>query len=197
MQKAQIILASSSPRRRELLDQIGVRYEVQSADVDETPLSGETAEALVQRLACLKAQAVWQQRQQTVASGVLPVLGSDTLGLLEGELLVKPRDFADAQAMLRRMSGKWHDILTAVALTTAAGTQVITSYSRVKFHSVTDAAILAYWQTGEPQDKAGAYAIQGRGAVFVEKLEGSYSGVMGLPLFETAQLLANAGITVL
>ena len=111
--------------------------------------------------------------------------------------MVKPRDFADAQAMLRRMSGKWHDILTAVALTTAAGTQVITSYSRVKFHSVTDATILAYWQTGEPQDKAGAYAIQGRGAVFVEKLEGSYSGVMGLPLFETAQLLANAGITVL
>ena len=197
MQKAQIILASSSPRRRELLDQIGVRYEVQSADVDETPLPSETAEALVQRLACLKAQAVWQQRQQTVASGVLPVLGSDTLGLLEGELLVKPRDFADAQAMLRRMSGKWHDILTAVALTTAAGTQVITSYSRVKFHSVTDATILAYWQTGEPQDKAGAYAIPGRGAVFVDKLEGSYSGVMGLPLFETAQLLANAGITVL
>jgi septum formation protein len=206
MKQPQLVLASASPRRSELLAQIGLTFLVQTADVDETPLVGESAEALVERLAMAKAEAVWNARTHAVDASLagddrlqgklLPVLGADTLGILDGELLVKPRDFADAQAMLRRMSGKRHAIFTAVALCTENGTQVITSYSQVQFRPVTDAEILAYWRSGEPQDKAGAYAIQGVGAVFVERLEGSYSGVMGLPLFETAQLLGTAGITI-
>lgn len=191
MEKPQLVLASASPRRRELLTQIGIRFSVQTADVDESPLANESPYALVERLARSKAQTVWDAR----ADNILPVLGADTLGVLDGELLVKPNDFAHAQAMLRKMSGKWHEILTAVALTTTNGTQVLVNRSQVKFRSVSDAEILAYWQTGEPHDKAGAYAIQGRAAVFIERLEGSYSGVMGLPLFETAQLLATAMIT--
>ena len=189
-----LILASASPRRYELLTQIGVPCRVETADVDESPLADETPEALVLRLAQQKAQAVWQRLAATPDGLPLPVLGADTLGLLNGELLLKPRDFADAQALLRRMSGRWHTIFTAVALVTATGTSVVLNRNAVKFRSVSDAEILAYWRTGEPCDKAGAYAIQGRGAVFVERLEGSYSGVMGLPLFETAQLLAAAGI---
>ena len=207
MQKPQLVLASASPRRRELLEQIGIRFVVQTADVDETPLPGESPEVLVERLAIMKAEVVWEQQNAVVEASyagddclcgkLLPVLGSDTLGILNGELLTKPLDFADARQMLRKMSGQQHVILTAVALKTQQGTSVITSHNMVKFRSVTDAEILAYWNTGEPQDKAGAYAIQGRGAILIERLEGSYSGVMGLPLFETAQLLAAAGITIL
>lgn len=198
MADVQLILASTSPRRRELLAQISINYRVQTVEVDETPYSDETPQQLVQRLAQRKAEAVWQVRQATAHELTdLPVLGADTVGLLEGKLLVKPVDFADAFTMLKNMSGRWHDIFTAVALTTRRGTTVALSHSRVKFRSVTDEDILAYWQTGEPQDKAGAYGIQGLGAVLVERLEGSYSGVMGLPLFETAQLLTAAGIKVL
>jgi septum formation protein len=203
MKQPQLVLASASPRRSELLAQIGISHLIQTADVDETPLAGEPPAVLVERLARTKAEAVWNAAVGSSLAGddrlqgkFLPVLGADTLGILDGELLVKPRDFADAQAMLRRMSGKRHAIFTAVALCTENGTQVITSHSQVQFRPLTDAEILAYWQSGEPQDKAGAYAIQGVGAVFVERLEGSYSGVMGLPLFETAQLLATAGITI-
>lgn len=196
MQEAQIILASASPRRRELLTQIGVRFMVQTADVDETPLPGESPAALVERLALMKAEAVLQRRADA-GQRQLPVLGSDTLGILNGELLVKPLDFADARQMLRKMSGQQHEILTAVALATEHGTKLVTNRNRVKFRSVSDAEILAYWESGEPQDKAGAYAIQGRGAIFIERLEGSYSGVMGLPLFETAQLLSATGIKIL
>lgn len=199
MKQPQLVLASASPRRRELLEQIGLRFLVQTADVDETPLSGESAEALVERLAIAKAEAVWNARRRSLSlvEGNIPVLGSDTLGILDDELLVKPTGFGDAQQMLRKMSDQRHEILTAVALTSAAGTQVAVSRSVVKFRAISDAEILAYWNTGEPQDKAGAYAIQGRGAVFIERLEGSYSGVMGLPLFETAQLLAAADITIM
>lgn len=199
MKQPQLVLASASPRRRELLEQIGLRFLVQTADVDETPLLGESAEALVERLAIAKAEAVWNARRRSLSlvEGNIPVLGSDTLGILDDELLVKPTGFGDAQQMLRKMSDQRHEILTAVALTSAAGTQVAVSRSVVKFRAISDAEILAYWNTGEPQDKAGAYAIQGRGAVFIERLEGSYSGVMGLPLFETAQLLAAADITIM
>lgn len=192
----QLVLASASPRRRELLEQIGIHFLVQTADVDETPLAGESAVALVERLAANKAETV-RNRRKVAGETDLPVLGSDTLGILDGELLVKPGNYADAQQMLRKMSGRQHEILTAVALATHEGIRVAVSRSVVRFRSVSDAEILAYWCTGEPHDKAGAYAIQGRGAIFVEKLEGSYSGVMGLPLFETAQLLTAAGIAVL
>lgn len=192
MSTAQLILASASPRRRELLEQIGLHYVVQVADIDESPLPHETATALVKRLALEKAQAVWNLSDKR-----LPVLGADTLGLLADELLVKPKDFADAQRMLRQMSNQWHDIYTAVALVDQHRQQVLLNHSRVKLRNITDDEILAYWQSGEPQDKAGAYAIQGRAAIFVERLEGSYSAVMGLPLFETAQLLQAAGIHLL
>lgn len=196
MNSLQLVLASASPRRAELLDQLGIRYTVQSADVDETPLPGESPAALVERLARLKAETIRDARRGALHTPSLPVLGSDTLGVLDGELLVKPRDFADARTMLRKMSGRQHVILSAVALSNEQGTRSIVNRNVVEFRSVTDEEILAYWGTGEPQDKAGSYAIQGKGAVFVKSLQGSYSGVMGLPLFETARLLADAGIVL-
>jgi len=180
----EIILASASPRRAELLDQIGVKYQVQAVDIDESCLPNESAENLVQRLAKEKSQALGN----TLAK---PVLGADTLGLLKGELLVKPRDFNHAHEMLSSMSGQWHEILSAVAVTYQAKTQVCLNRNRVLFRRLSNDEIKAYWETGEPQDKAGAYAIQGLAAPFIERIEGSYSGIMGLPLFETAQLLKD------
>lgn len=185
----QLVLASASPRRRELLDQIGIRYRVEVADIDERESAGETAEALVQRLAVEKAAAIWQRSDRR-----LPVLGADTLGRLDNQLLVKPENYADAEAMLLKMAGREHEILSAVALQTTAGVTVKLSRSYVQFRDISVAEIAAYWSSGEPCDKAGAYAIQGYGATFVEQMRGSYSGIMGLPLFETAALLATAGI---
>lgn len=192
MQPVQLILASASPRRRELLEQIGLRYQVQTADIDESPQPDEDPLALVQRLAQEKAYAVWAKSDKT-----LPVLGADTLGVLEGQLLVKPDDFASARQMLLSMSGRAHTIYSVVALYHQDACELAVSESKVWFRTLTEAEIAAYWQQGEPHDKAGAYAIQGLGAIFAERLEGSYSGVMGLPLFETAQLLAKAGIQIL
>lgn len=192
MQPVQLILASASPRRRELLEQIGLRYQVQTADIDESPQVDEDPLALVQRLAQEKAYAVWAKSDKT-----LPVLGADTLGVLEGSLLVKPDDFLSARQMLLSMSGRAHTIYSAVALYHQNACELAVSESKVWFRTLTEAEIAAYWQQGEPHDKAGAYAIQGLGAIFAERLEGSYSGVMGLPLFETAQLLAKAGIQIL
>ena len=183
-----IILASASPRRAELLDQIGIKYDVQVIDIDESSLPDESAEYLVQRLAIEKSKAVLSK---------LPVLGSDTLGILNNNLLVKPRNFEHAHEMLSQMSGNWHDILSAVAITYRGETQVKLNKNRVLFRTLSKDEIKDYWDTGEPQDKAGAYAIQGLGALFIQRIEGSYSGIMGLPLFETAQLLANVGIKVL
>ncbi len=177
-----IILASASPRRAELLDQIGIKYTVQVADINEDELPNESAEDLVQRLAIEKSQALGNDIN-------LPVLGADTLGVLEGRLLVKPRDFDHAHEMLSSMSGQWHEILSAVAITYQGKTTVRLNRNRVLFRQLTDKEIKTYWETGEPQDKAGAYAIQGLAAPFIERIEGSYSGIMGLPLFETAQLL--------
>jgi len=189
----QLILASASPRRHELLLQIGVPHHICTADIDESAQPNESPQALVQRLALAKARPIWQQREQ-VGELALPVLGADTLGSLDGELLIKPRDFAHAQQMLCAMSGQQHDIFSAVAVCHAQGEAVVCNHSRVWFREISDAEISAYWASGEPQDKAGAYAIQGLGAVFVERLEGSYSAVMGLPLFETAQLLQRVGL---
>ncbi|WP_020560877.1 Maf family protein [Thiofilum flexile] len=188
----QIILASQSPRRRELLTQIGVTYRVEVADIDETPRPDESPFELVQRLALEKAQAVWERSDKT-----LPVLGADTLGFVDHELLLKPLDFEDARRILKSLSHREHDILTAVALCSAQGQSVRLNHSRVWFRAITEAEIAAYWDSGEPQDKAGAYGIQGRAAIFIERLEGSHSGVMGLPLFETAQLLQAQGISLL
>ena len=180
----EIILASASPRRAELLDQMGVTYTIQAVDIDESHFEGETPEALVQRLAIEKSQAVSAQD-----ANHKPVLGSDTLGVLNGELLVKPRDFEHAKQMLSSMSGNWHEILSAVALSYKGKTEIRLNRNKVLFRQLSNAEIEKYWQTEEPQDKAGAYAVQGLAAAFIERIEGSYSGIMGLPIFETADLL--------
>ncbi len=190
-------LASASPRRRELLAQAGyaptlLRLAPERA-VDETPLSGEPPLVYVKRLAQQKALAGVAELAATgVASA--PVLGADTTVALAGEIFGKPADADEAVAMLSRLSGREHQVLTAVALAEGDHVDLRISVSRVRFARIGEAQIRAYAGTGEPMDKAGAYGIQGRAACFVEHLEGSYTGVMGLPLFETADLLAQAGI---
>jgi septum formation protein len=186
-----IYLASGSPRRRELLRQIGVSFRVVGADLDETALRGESPSAYVARLAQAKAMAVWERSSDSVGA---PVLAADTAVVLDGEILGKPADMKDAMRMLLRLSGRAHDVLTAVALRTSGGIEATVSCSTVTFRPIDRSEASAYWATGEASDKAGAYAIQGRAAIFVSDLKGSYSGVMGLPLFETAALLQAAGI---
>jgi septum formation protein len=183
-----LTLASVSPRRRELLERIGVAHVVSAADIDETVQPGEVPADYVVRMACAKARAVRARRTD------LPVLAADTTVVLDGVILAKPRDRADAIAMLGRLSGRTHQVLTAVALATASGVAFRLSTSEVRMRAVTPEECAAYWETGEPRDKAGGYAIQGRGALYIEHLSGSFSGVMGLPLYETGQLLAAAGI---
>lgn len=188
-----VYLASQSPRRRELLDQIGVAHRVLAVDIDETRRAGETAADYVQRLAREKA-AAGRAAAQAQGLAPLPVLGADTAVVLDGHILGKPADAAAARATLQCLAGRAHDVLTGVALQTAAGVEVALSRTTVWFRALDAAEIDAYWASGEPRDKAGAYGIQGRAAVFVERIEGSYSGVVGLPLFETAALLRRAGI---
>lgn len=183
-----IRLASASPRRRELLTQIGVPHVVTVPHVDETALAGERPHDYVQRIARSKAEAVWSKDQS------LPVLSADTTVVLNGTMFGKPADRAEAMDMLGRLSGRTHDVLTAVALVHAGGLFLRMSISEVRFRTLTLEECDAYWETGEPRDKAGGYAIQGLAAVFVESMTGSYSGVMGLPLFETAALLREAGL---
>lgn len=180
-----ILLASASPRRRELLQQLGVPHEVLAVDVDESPLPGESAPHLAIRLALRKAQEGFRRD-----GGARPVLGSDTVVAVDDVVFGKPEDQADAARMLAAMAGRSHQVLTAVALVTGEGRIVqALSETRVTMRHITAAEAAAYWETGEPQGKAGGYAIQGRGAAFIEHISGSYSGVMGLPLHETAQLL--------
>ncbi|HXA36233.1 MAG TPA: nucleoside triphosphate pyrophosphatase [Steroidobacteraceae bacterium] len=186
-----VYLASGSPRRRELLRQIGVPFRVVDTAVDEAVLPGETPPAYVARLAAAKADAGWEK---SGGATPVPVLAADTAVVLDGRILGKPGDRKDAEGMLRRLSGRTHEVLTAVALRTAEGLQSAISRSEVTFRGIAPGEALAYWETGEPCDKAGAYAIQGRAAIFVADLRGSYSGVMGLPLFETAELLSRAGV---
>ncbi len=161
--------------------------------MDESRLSVETPENYVRRLAIAKAQCAYNALSATDRG---PVLGADTAVLVDGDILGKPRDRADALAMMALLSGRTHRVLTGVALVDER-VQYRVSDNRVSFRSIGRAEAQAYWHSGEPADKAGGYAIQGLGAIFVSGLEGSYSGVMGLPLFETAQLLAGAGIGVL
>ena len=186
-----IYLASGSPRRRELLQQIGVPFRVIGADLDETALRGESPLAYVSRLAQAKAGLGWERSR---ASGHAPVLAADTAVVLEGGILGKPSGMKDAIAMLLKLSGRAHEVLTAVALRTDTGSELKVSRSVVTFRSIDSSEARAYWETGEPSDKAGAYAIQGYAAIFISDLKGSYSGVMGLPLFETAELLKTAGV---
>lgn len=188
-----LCLASASPRRRELLRQIGVPHLGVPADIDETIRVGETAQEYVLRMAREKAGCIWNDTQ---ARNALPVLAADTVVVVDGRVVGKPRDAADARSMLAALSDRAHTVLSAVALHCGRGANLRLSISTVRLRALTSAEIDAYIGSAEPNDKAGGYAIQGLGAVFVESMSGSYSGVMGLPLFETAQLLTNAGIRV-
>jgi septum formation protein len=184
-----VYLASASPRRSELLRQIGVPFTARPAAIAEGEVPGEAPEAYVLRLAAAKAEAVW-----AAVADSRPVLGADTAVVLGSAILGKPKDAAEAAAMLERLSGRAHRVLTAVAVRHAGGLETRLSDSEVRFRATTADERLAYCETGEPFDKAGGYGIQGYAAVFVEELRGSYSGVVGLPLFETAALLARCGI---
>lgn len=184
----QLILASASPRRKELLDQIRVSYTVYPVDIDETPLPDEMPLAYVRRLAAEKSAACAAQLGSDI-----PVLAADTAVVVDALILGKPKDKDDGLSMLRLLSGKTHRVYTAVSLRGREHGQAA-SVTEVTFRSLTATEIEAYWQSGEPQDKAGGYAIQGRGGLFVASITGSFSGVVGLPLFETGQLLAQQGI---
>jgi len=185
-----IYLASASPRRRELLEQIGVRYRLLKSDIPELPEAGESARDFVIRMAIEKAQA---GKGYIDSYTHKPVLGADTAVVVDNEILGKPRDKAHGLDMLARLSGRSHEVISAVAL---MGEEMNTrlNVSRVSFRQTSAAEREKYWQTGEPKDKAGAYGIQGKAAIFINGLEGSYSAVMGLPLYETSELLEQAGI---
>ena len=187
-----IILASNSPRRSALLRQIGVAHRIVPPRIDEQRLAGESAPACVCRLAEQKARQV-----QRMSAATEPVLGADTVVVLDEQMLGKPADRAAGLQMLERLSGRTHEVLSAVAVVVGAAFHSALSRTEVRFRALTAAEREAYWDSGEPCDKAGGYGIQGLGAVFVAELRGSYSGVMGLPLFETASLLGRLGIAVL
>ena len=199
-----IYLASRSPRRRELLLQMGVRFEPllfregqrQDEDTDEAVRPGEPPDDYVQRVTRLKSEAAWKRVVMRRGLQRKPVLAADTTVALGGEILGKPVDRADADRILRTLSGTQHRVLTAVALAFEGRLELVVSESLVTFAFLDEARIAAYVQSGEPFDKAGAYAIQGRAGAFVSRLEGSYTGVMGLPLYETAELLRKFGIVV-
>ena len=198
-----IYLASRSPRRRELLKQLGVTFEVllfreaerRGADVDETPQADERAEDYVQRVAQAKAQAGTLYMAQRKLP-VYPVLGADTTVTLDGYILGKPSGEEEAIEMLRALSGRTHEVMTAVSICRLDTVSTRLSLSEVAFAPLSESQIRAYVATGEPLDKAGAYAIQGRAAAFVRRMSGSYTGIMGLPLFETAELLKSAELAL-
>lgn len=179
-----IALASASPRRKELLGQLGIAFTVVSASVDESIQPAEPAAAYVSRLALAKAQAGARRLSQP-----LPVLGADTSVVVDQQILGKPASFEEFAAMMQLLSGRRHQVMTAIALVTAEQQLQALSTTEVWFRTLQSDEIFAYWQSGEPRDKAGGYAIQGLAARFVSRIEGSYSGVVGLPLFETDQLL--------
>ncbi|MDR5901432.1 septum formation inhibitor Maf [Halomonas marinisediminis] len=184
-----LCLASASPRRRDLLVSIGVSLEICPVDIDETPAPSEGAEAYVTRLARDKALAGAERSH-------LPTLGSDTAVVRDGEILGKPEGPEHAAAMLRSLAGREHQVLTAVAVIGPAGLLERCVATRVVMREISDAEIAAYWATGEPADKAGGYAIQGRAAVFIAHIAGSHSAVVGLPLYETAELLRRQGVAL-
>lgn len=187
-----VYLASASPRRRELLRQIGVPFQVLGVEIDESARPAESARAYVSRLAEAKAGA--GLRAAPAGSPARPVLAADTAVVVDGTILGKPDDCEHAERMLKLLSGRSHEVLTAVALATADRLESCVSRSEVTFREISATEAREYWNTGEPRDKAGGYAIQGHGAVFVADLHGSYSGVMGLPLYETSEFLKAAGV---
>ena len=182
-----ILLASASPRRSELLRQIGIAHAVQPVDIDESVRDGEAPSAYVLRLAEAKAAALWHRLGPAERR---PVLAADTTVALEGEIFGKPASLAEARTMLGRLSGRTHEVHTAIAVLHTAGAAARVNSSSVTFRELTRAEIDWYWHTGEPADKAGGYAVQGLAAAFISHIAGSYSGIMGLPLYETWELLA-------
>ena len=188
-----LILASASPRRRELLTQAGLAFSVESADLNEDLLPGEAAAAYVQRLAEEKAHAVWTRHKAVdTASDPLFVLGADTCVVCDGRVLGKPIDATDARRMLKLLAGRTHAVLTGIALVSRVGAVRAVEITQVSFNMVTDAEIAQYVVSGEPMDKAGAYAIQGYAARWIPRIEGCYFNVMGLPIARTVALLAEA-----
>jgi len=186
---AQLYLASRSPRRSQLLTQLQLRFELLEADIDETPATGQAPDTYV--LAMARGKAAEGLRHAPVD---LPVLGADTEVVVDGEILGKPRSREHALSMLKRLSSREHIVYSGVAVLQGARHETALSVTSVKFGEIDDALAAAYWERGEPRDKAGAYAIQGLGAMFIQEIRGSYSGVMGLPLYETARLLARFGV---
>lgn len=185
----QCILASASPRRAELLQQIGLQFSVRPSDIDERLFDDEGPEDYVQRLAIEKAKAQDTQGQLVIAA--------DTIVLIDQSILGKPADKVQGLEMLMRLSGRSHQVLTSVALAGSCGLITQTVVSTVRFKAFDQSFAERYWASGEPNDKAGSYGVQGLGAVFIEHLEGSYSNVMGLPLFETAQMLETMGVRII
>jgi len=183
-----LILASASPRRAKLLQQIGLTFKVCAADIDETPQACELPRDYVLRMAKEKALAIAPRFPQAV------VIASDTSVVVDGTVLGKPVDAEDASRMLQLLSGRSHQVMTSVCVYSAEYTDLVVNETDVWFKPLSAAEIEAYWRSGEPVDKAGAYAIQGLGAMFVERIDGSYSGVMGLPLFDVARMLHDAGV---
>lgn len=186
-----VYLASQSPRRRELLERIGVSFEIVDVRVEENPGPDEMPEVFALRMALEKGRAGYRQ---IGASRDAPVIGADTVVVLEDEILGKPRDAEHGREMLRRLGGATHRVVTAVALVDDREDTRL-SVSQVALRRLSEDEVQCYWDSGEPVDKAGAYAIQGRGGVFVEHLEGNYTGVMGLPLYETTQLLDEFNVS--
>jgi septum formation protein len=201
--KKKIYLASKSPRRRELLRQIGVEFElfslrsdpVRAIDVSEDVIAAEAPQAYVERVARAKGAFAWEVLHQR-RMPIRPVLSADTTVTIDGEILGKPADRKEAISMLERLSGRTHQVLTSVALHHADTFEQLTQVSNVRFAKLTPAEILAYCATPEPYDKAGGYGIQGLAALFIEHIDGSHSGIMGLPVFETARLLQKAGLAL-
>ena len=194
--KKQLILASASPRRKKLLDQIGVRYIVHPVDIDETPNQAEVAKDYVIRVAAEKSKTCFESVDSS-----LPVLAADTSVVIDGQVLGKPENEAHAKEMMKQLSGRTHIVYSAVSLR-ISDDEIETkhfqalSLTEVSFRKITSTEIKRYWQTSEPQGKAGGYAIQGLASIFVQSINGSFSGVVGLPLFETAELLSKQGIII-
>jgi septum formation protein len=185
---SKVILASASSRRHELLSQLISKFDIQTADIDETPLANEFPEALVNRLALSKAQAIWSKNPDAI------VIGADTIVSFENEIFGKPTSQNDSMAILKKLSGQCHVVMTGVTIISASKQISAVVKTDVEFTSLSTQQIKDYWQSGEPQDKAGSYAIQGIGGKFVKRINGSYSNVVGLPLVETNTMLAEMGI---
>ena len=184
-----VILASSSPRRHQLLELIGVAHEVRTADVDETYIAGEHPDSYAERLARAKAERISAENAEAI------VVGADTIVVVDGEVLGKPRDENDAARMLRMLSGRAHEVMTAVAVSHEGRTTSAVEKVSVTFRDLSDEEITSYIGTGEPMDKAGAYGIQGYGATIVRRIDGDYFAVMGLSLIRLVELLARVGVT--